>query len=198
MFSFPGRAICPESPGMSFPRGAERNSISELNASSVPLPAHSSLLPNPYPPHHSFRTVRFHLCTRDRRVSFNTILLQLLLLFLLLFFVLPTVVVNVFSSGIVSGATPAKPASIELRQGSQLMTPRVFATVAACARARALIFRARAANLLTALLHIHAFQRRAVEATRQELLNYAPGTENARLINERRRESASTSSGRPT
>lgn len=94
VFSFPGRAICPESPGMSFPRGAERNSISELNASSVPLPAHSSLLPNPYPPRRSFRTVRFHLCTRDRRVSFNTILLQLLLLFLLLFFILPTVVVN--------------------------------------------------------------------------------------------------------
>lgn len=141
VFSFPGRAICPESPGMSFPRGAERNSISELNASSVPLPAHSSLLPNPYPPHHSFRTVRFHLCTRDRRVSFNTILL---LLFPLLFFILPTVVVNVFSSGIVSGAAPAKPASIELRQGSQLMTPRVFATVAACARARARLFSARA------------------------------------------------------
>lgn len=65
------------------------------------------------------------------------------------------------------------------------MTHRVTFRQARRFAARAYFPCTRATNLLTALLHIHAFQRRAVEATRQELLNYAPGTENARLINER-------------
>lgn len=47
--------------------------------------------------------------------------------------------------------------------------------------------RARETNLLTALLHIHAF-RRALTEERQELSNYVRGTQNARLINERRRD----------